>query len=526
MAQGTEPSPGAVVPDLAAELPRLGTGQPKPAGLSTDPRTDPAALHGLEPAEPPSPPSSSGLPATYEEFRRQTTTGWGAFWDRVLWPLKLPVRLIKFIHAEIIARSDGTLEEYSQRLEKDLAGILGASEGLSFNDPSFVASFEEKLGVRFLPGNRVAPLTDGPASFAKRFELIEGAKRTIHLMTWAIYDDETGFDFVQKLIGKTREGVQVRVLVDGQVAADQKAKHKLLELLETAGIPVVRWHNPDPSHPYDGQHRKVMIVDSEAAVAGGMNVGDHYSHMGKSKKWRDQDILVEGPAALESERLFVREWNAQIERMEASSSETETQEMRRKGCVRLPEPDPAPSAEGGSRVALIDHVPRENDNGLKSVLLSVEAAQRSIDIENGYFILTPALFRALERAQARGVRVRIFMNSPESLDVPALLYPMLLSAEEVRQKGVEMYLKKGPTLHGKFMIVDDNYTWAGSYNFQPRSDRMERELLYGVLDPAFADEMRRIFEEDIAQADRLLGPPEIPWSVLNRLIYHFFYYQL
>ena len=510
---GTSSPYGSVVASGIGAEPAAGLG-----GLS------PTAGEGPAAPEPsiPSVPSANPLPATYEEFLN-AQTGPGVLWEKILWALRLPVRVVQIAHAEIIARGDGSLEEYSARLEEQVQKALSGVSP-SFSDPALLKSFEEILGIKFAPGNRVLPLTDGPESFAKRFELIENAKQSINLMMWAIYDDETGFLTAQKLIEKAREGVKVRIIVDGQVAHYQKGKHKLLEYLEAAGIPVVRWHNPDSSHPYDGQHRKILVVDSASAIAGGMNIGDHYSHMGKSQKWRDQDVLVEGPAAAESERLFAREWNAQIARIEAQSSATEIAEMRQKGYLSLEEPaDPA--FAGDSLVAVINHVPRENDNGLKSILLSIETAKKSIDIENGYFIMTPALLRALERARERGVRIRVLMNSQESLDVPALLSPMLESASAVKDKGAEIYLRKGSTLHAKFMVVDD-YAWVGSYNFQPRSDRMEREVLYGVLDPAFAERMRRIFEADIAAALKLEGPIEIPFSILSAIINVLFFYQL
>ena len=37
-------------------------------------------------------------------------------------------------------------------------------------------------------------------------------------MTWAFYDDETGRDTAEKLVAKRREGLDVQVVVDGQVS--------------------------------------------------------------------------------------------------------------------------------------------------------------------------------------------------------------------------------------------------------------------------------------------------------------------
>ena len=46
--------------------------------------------------------------------------------------------------------------------------------------------------------------------------------------------------------------------------------------MEDNGVKVIRWRNTD--EPYQGQHRKLLIVDDEAAIAGGLNPGNCYSH--------------------------------------------------------------------------------------------------------------------------------------------------------------------------------------------------------------------------------------------------------
>lgn len=96
--------------------------------------------------------------------------------------------------------------------------------GLSLlSDPTFVAELENLQGAKFLPGNSVKVLNDGPASFAERDRMIADAKDSIHLMSWAFYDDTTGWDTARQLVEKAKQGVDVKVMVDGQVSV--KGKH-------------------------------------------------------------------------------------------------------------------------------------------------------------------------------------------------------------------------------------------------------------------------------------------------------------
>ncbi|MBI4677504.1 MAG: phosphatidylserine/phosphatidylglycerophosphate/cardiolipin synthase family protein [Elusimicrobia bacterium] len=517
----------AAVPAFPGNLKAdIGAGQPGPSAGRTAPAVQGAEDAAAQAAAEVPSPAGKELPGSFEEFRKVTDSSLPGWLQKLIGWLKMPVDLAKKLHAELLSRRAGTWDEIAAKLESEVAAVAAQAGGASFESPAFVSAFEESLGTRFVRGGRVEPLIDGPASFAKRFELIDDSRETIHILSWALYDDETGYITSQKLIAKARQGVKVRIIVDEQVSFQEGKGGRLFPYLEDAGVLVVRWRSPEPERLYHGQHRKVMIVDGKAAIAGGMNFGDDYSHLGRSTKWRDTDVLVEGPAVVQAERLFARIWNEQIERIEDRLSGEETLARRGRGYAPLPMPAEASEEAAGPATALIDHAPGDNGNGLKSILLALEAARSSIDIENAYFIMDPAVQRALVRAKERGVKVRVLTNSAESVDEPVVTYPILKSADAARQEGIEVYLKKGSTLHSKFMVVDGLYCWVGSYNLQPRSHLMEGEMMVAVLDRAFAEQMRAAFEEDISRASKATDPIELPSSLLSKIAYLFFYNQL
>ncbi len=379
----------------------------------------------------------------------------------------------------------------------------------SFFDPTFVAELETLQGAKFLGGNSVKTLMDGPASFAERDRMISNAKTSIHLMSWAIYDDATGWETVRKLAEKAKEGVDVKVLVDGQVSV--RGHHDApVRFLEENGVEVVRWR--DAERPYDGNHRKMMIVDGLEAVVGGINIGDVYSHRHGEVKWRDTDALLSGPAVVEGTRLFGQLWNDQIAGTE-------------KTAVAIPA---APtSGPGGVRSAVVDHVPGPNGDAhiLLATMKAIEGATESVDIENAYFINTPGMKDVLLKALADGVKVRLLTNSAESIDEPLITAPILASLPELVAAGAEVYLKKGDTLHSKFMTVDGVFTSVGSHNHHPRSQRFEGEMMLNSLDPNLAQEFTHAFEADIAAATRVSSPEqlEIPESPLGALAMRYFF---
>lgn len=441
----------------------------------------------------------------------------------------LVMQFAGMVEAEIAARgangsNEGRFTDWNETSKQLLAQVRntavppkGPGNPSAFLDARFVSELEKITESKFTAGNTITPLFNGPASFAERDKLIDNATTSIHMLSWAFYDDVTGEETTAKLLAAKARGVDVKIMVDGNVAK-QPGHDKMLAKLEAAGVEVVRWN--DPARPFDGQHRKCMIVDGKTAIAGGMNVGDVYSHKGPSDKpkWRDTDAKIEGPAVTDASRLFAQLWNPQAARL---------------GLSKVNEPAaPAPAAASAhnGRAQVVDDAPGPKGNAhiLLAALKAIEGATARIDIENAYLITTPALQEALLAALKRGVPVRILTNSAESVDEPIVSAPILESLPSLIAAGAEVYLKQGDTLHSKFLVVDDVFSMITSYNLHPRSERYEGEIAFNAIDEQLAKTMRTQFEADIAVGKRLMKPEDviIPKTALSVLAKRFFFDQL
>lgn len=438
------------------------------------------------------------------------------------------------IEAEIVARGangkkEGRFQSWDALSRRHLTAVRktqvppkGPGNPSAFLDPRFQAEMEKLTGARMSGGNQVTPLIDGPASFAERDRLIDTATTSIQLMSWAIYDDVCGDDTTKRLLAAKARGVDVKIIVDGQVAR-QPDKQEMLKKLEAAGIEIVRW--ADPQRPHDGQHRKVMIVDGKTAIAGGMNVGDVYSHKGPagSQKWRDTDVKIEGPAVDDCARLFATVWNEQRTKRGLSVSVV----------AEPPAPARATFAAGSKPQGLTQVVndspgPKGDAHILLAALKAIEGATTRIDIENAYFITTPALQEAILAALKRGVEVRILTNSPQSVDEPIVSAPIQESLPSLIAAGAKVYVKQGDTLHSKFLVVDDLFSMVMSYNLHPRSERYEGEMSVNSLDEATAKALAAAFAQDVAQAKHLALPSDVqvPKNAFSILAKRFFFDQL
>jgi cardiolipin synthase len=391
-------------------------------------------------------------------------------------------------------------------------------------DRGFLAEMEHLANVTFAGGNQVRVLVDGPDSFVERERLISQARESLWIMSWAFYDDRTGFSFAQKLISRHAAGIDVRIMVDGAFAG--RADHdEVTRQLEAAGIPLIRWRSV--KHPYYGMHRKLFIADQRTVICGGLNFGDAYSHLGvqeERERWRDTDVLVEGPATAQASALFVRLWNAAATEQDAGRPLAFPHGAGgQTGSV----PEASCGVSSGDCVAFVDHHPLgcSDDPIYLLTLKAIAGATEIIDINNAYFVPTPPLKAALCDALQRGVRVRILSNSAESLDEPILRRPIALGLRELREAGAQVFCKTGSTLHSKIFVADRRFGWVGSYNLHPRSYRYEGETVAAFWSDRWGRELSDLCDRDTAaarpvrQGDELDVPPWLPAELATRYFF-------
>lgn len=387
-------------------------------------------------------------------------------------------------------------------------------------NPAFIQELEGVAESRFTEATELKLLVNGPQSFPAREQLFQNAKSSIYIKTWAMEDDVTGWKFAKLIQEKHKAGVDVRVIVDWKTAR-QSVYRKVPEWLSSQGVPVIFWR--DPEAPMYAFHKKTIVVDHQHLIAGGMNFGDVYSHLGppETPKWRDTDFQASGGIALMADIDFKKEWNSQVKKNQLP-------------LALFSEPTTRPGAASSGSTTKIMAIdlnpnPQINDTILTSIVKGIEGATKEINIENAYFIESPALQNALLRAIKRGVKVRIFTNSMSSIDVPIIAKPIIEALPIYFRLNAEVYLKKGATLHSKFMTVDDVASWVMSYNHHPQSMRIQGEVAYVILDKKFSKQLADQFIEDTKTiADRVtdLKMLELEPNFLDVVLKRYFFDQL
>jgi len=150
------------------------------------------------------------------------------------------------------------------------------------------------------------------------------------------------------------------------------------------------------------------------------------------------------------------------------------------------------------------------------ILLALTAAQKSIDIENAYFVPNRLTVEALVAAARRGVRVRIVVPG-RATDARVGRWAAQALYGDLLEAGVELYEYQPTMIHCKVLVVDGTWTSVGSANFDDRSFQLNDEANLNVFSAELAEEQIRYIELDIERSKRMVPRRWARRSVTRRI---------
>jgi putative cardiolipin synthase len=369
---------------------------------------------------------------------------------------------------------------------------------------------EESLQAHSTEPHRLTHFDQGAASFHRRLELVESARKSIEL-EFFIYDvDEASRLLTQALIKKAREGVDVRILVDFSAPVFE-LKPAYAQVLGAAGVKV-RYYNTSAVYRLVSiqhrSHRKLLIIDGDTVLTGGRNIANDYFDLSDHYNFLDSDLEVSGPIVKTVRDSFDVYWNSHL------------------STDPVPDPTPNPEAQKfvlpiGTDAGLIEKLraagelyrqshkthecrdirfvtdfPNHGAASRKVFYAIVEElgrAKQEAVVESPYFVINSGGYDVLEDLHKRGVHVRVLTNSLASTDASyavAALYPWLGSLADT---GLTLSAYRGTPLpaqstdlggghprwgvHSKRGVIDGDTTLLGTYNIDPRSANLNSELM-------------------------------------------------
>lgn len=412
----------------------------------------------------------------------------------------------------------------------------------------------------------VHPLQDAHDAFAARYLLAQRAEKTLDVQYYIWRADLSGTLLFKALYDAAERGVRVRLLLDDN---NTSGLDPLLVALDAHPNIEVRLFNPfgfrrfrvlgyltDFSRANRRMHNKSFTADNQATIIGGRNVGDEYFGATDDVLFADLDVLAVGPVVREVSDDFDRYWlsessypaglllggvPADLSR-ESTRAESDaaanayldvirtTSFVSRLVAGTLPlewarttmiSDDPVKALGRAERAALLTSKMKQ----------AFGEARSRVDLVSPYFVPGSQGVEMMRSWVQRGARVQVLTNSLEATDVAAvhsgyakrrkallaagvILYELKRLNAPPRARGTRFFGSSASSLHAKTFAVDGTNIFIGSFNFDPRSAKLNTEIGFVIESPRLAKAIENAFNSGVparSYALRLSPQGDVEW---------------
>lgn len=328
----------------------------------------------------------------------------------------------------------------------------------------------------------VRTYTDGLSLYEDMLAAIRGAQDFIFFETYVWRADAVGQQFKDALYEAADRGVNVFIIYDGFGTLNQSLQFKRFPKhprLHVRRLPEIRSGMFTLDIRKTGRtHRKNMVVDDKYGFVGGFNIGEDFGI-----EWRDTHVRITGCAVEELSDGFADFWNF----------------LRRKQQPRLPLKY---TKRWDAPISAAFNLPSRVLFPVRGLYLDAFArATDHILITTAYFIPDREVLSGLKAVVRRGVKVRVLI--PEYSNHILADWVARPFFGELIRAGVEIWLYQHAMVHSKTMTVDGVWSTVGTANIDRLSLMGNYELNLQIRSPEYAQQLERIFENDLTTA-RLL----------------------
>jgi cardiolipin synthase len=331
-------------------------------------------------------------------------------------------------------------------------------------------------------GNKLKILNGGKQTFDAIFEAIQNARHHIHLEYYILSDDKIGNRFKDLLIAKSRQGVEVRIIIDD--VGSWGLGNKNIAELRANGVeiyPFMEVRFPRLTSQVNFRnHRKIVIVDGKMGFTGGINIADRYIEgIKKIGPWRDVHLQLEGDAVACLQVVFAADWYFVINE-------------NLNGQKYFPPFTDKP----GTAVQISASGPDSDWESIgQAFFAAIANARKRVYISTPYLMPPPNIVSALKTAALSNVDVRIVI--PDKSDAIIPRWCSFSYVEDLMEAGIRIYFYKTGFIHSKYVLVDDVFSSVGTTNLDFRSLETNFEVNAFIYDEAFTSQLEKTFLTDL-----------------------------
>ncbi len=410
------------------------------------------------------------------------------------------------------------------------------------------------LGLNFsIYAEKIKFLHTDKEAMQARIDLIQQAQKEIYIEYYSVTDDDTATTGILLLCEAAKRGVKVKILLDALSSSVKKSTmaFSVQNCKDDSGKGSIEFRLFNPfslknlARLFHRTHEKLISVDSSRIIIGGRNVDGKYFGLDARRNYNDLDMLVEGNVSAEVSEYFLKLWDQkkmvsvpnldsydEVKMRDRCKGLSETSECRIDAEEILAETQyeleatanrmfklEKSLAEGNNLVTSqsnndifkdsriveevdflanspFENVGRKNHQVSKDLYTIFKNAKESVTILSPYLIPNKLVKRMIKNLIAKNVKVTVITNSLRSTDNLFAQAGYKNAKEEMIKMGIELYeYDLVDTTHAKAAVIDGKIALVGTFNLDPRSALINREIGLSVTDSIVAEELAGIIED-------------------------------
>lgn len=403
-------------------------------------------------------------------------------------------------------------------------------------------------------------IEDGLSAFVIRSAFARMATKTIDLQTYIYSNDFSSKVLIAELKKAADRGVKIRILLDDYGTKSDIVDVTLLnqhpnievKIFNTVANRSKLLYYPqflvDFNRLNSRMHNKLFIVDNVAYITGGRNVGSNYFYPETASNFSDTDVLFIGDMTRYATASFNEYWDHHL----SIPASVFPKAKSKKALKKLEQSFAKVSKESADAVTQYNNIislaqqeykqkkfdfswgrgkfladppqkvemtmaEKESYRGdiIRALQHLWDKTSESVYMSAAYFVPGQGGLEHMLREENSGVHMTIVTNSLASTNAPTVyakwekyrrqliesgadVYEFMVSAENLRGKEHDRERKQSSfsVLHSKTMVFDDDISWIGSFNLDPRSAYYNTENVAIFESADFAKKLREMIIKD------------------------------
>jgi putative cardiolipin synthase len=406
--------------------------------------------------------------------------------------------------------------------------IIGATVPFAFQ-PDVSEAYSESINEDDFFGcnetvDRVMLLETNESALDERIRLINMAKQRIILSTFDFRADESGKDMMAVLLNAADRGINVKILVDGfssMLYMDNNPYFIALSCHPNIEIKIYNRINLLKPWTIQGRmHDKYLLVDDIGYILGGRNTYDLFLGNYETKHGNyDRDVLVyntssKTDAGKDSSLYRLEEYFNAIWALDICTLyyDNESLALRENVSSRIMELKERYDGIRSNKSNLFceysyDEVTYptkkitllSNPTGIyskeprvyHSLIRLMKNADENVVLHSPYVVCNETMYRDLSDICRMVPDVRMVINSVTNGSNPFTTSDYARNKDDLIKTGIDIYeYDGGRSYHAKTILIDDELSIIGSFNFDMRSTYIDTELMLVIDSRELNEELK------------------------------------